>query len=86
MILSDRENKLALYRDHIRITHRPADGAFSSTAVDLTLHEEICQLILEEVHGTPDKGYQGAFAVQAPEPAGPAVVSPAPKPRKRRRS
>jgi dCTP deaminase len=41
MILSDRENKLALRRDHIGITPRPADGAFSSTAIDLTLHEEI---------------------------------------------
>jgi hypothetical protein len=42
-----------------------------------------CPLILEEVHGTPDKGYQGAFAVQAPEPASPAA-SPARKRRKRR--
>jgi dCTP deaminase len=41
MILSDRENKLALRRDHLGITPTPADGAFSSTAVDLTLHEEI---------------------------------------------
>ncbi len=214
MILSDRENKLALHREHIGITPRPADGAFSSTAIDLTLHEEIsfwapqqeqraeplvvyparpefdfrlflrehaitltmpsegfilkpgafvlgwtieqirlphtsrlaaqvegrssmarlgvgvhvtaptihagfgatddpdypgtriqleiwncgplhvclqkgmkvCQLILEEVHGTPDKGYQGAFAVQAPEPAAPAAPGPGSKPRKRRRS
>jgi dCTP deaminase len=214
MILSDREIKLALKRDHIRITPQPPDGAFSSTAVDLTLHElisfwvppqgqraeplvvyparpdfeverlmhehgttlaipaegfilkpggfilgwtveqvrlphtsrlaarvegrssmarlavgvhvtaptvhagfgdsddpqypgtrirleiwngaelhvclqpemKICQLILEEVHGTPDKGYQGAFAVQAPEVAVPAPASPAAKPRKRRRS
>jgi dCTP deaminase len=214
MILSDRESKLALRRGHIGITPPPADGAFSSTAIDLTLHEEIsfwtprqgqrveplvvyparpefdfrhllrehattlnmpaegfilkpgafvlgwtveqiqlphtsrlaarvegrstlarlavgahvtaptihagfgctddpdyagtriqleiwncgvlhvclqpgmkiCQLILEEVHGTPEKGYQGAFAIQAPEVAVPAPPSPAPKPRKRRRS
>jgi dCTP deaminase len=214
VILSERENKLALRRGHIGITPPPTDGAFSSTAIDLTLHEEIsfwppqqgqrveplvvypaqpesdaerllrehgttqamtaegfilkpgefvlgwtaelirlphgsrlaarvegrstlarlavgvhvtaptihagfgctddpdypgtrirleiwncgvlhvclqpgmkiCQLILEEVHGTPDKGYQGAFAVQAPEVAVPAPPSPAPKPRKRRRS
>jgi dCTP deaminase len=44
----------------------------------------ICQLILEEVHGTPEKGYQGAFAIQAPEV--PTSPTPAPKPRKRRRS
>jgi dCTP deaminase len=41
MILSDRENKLALHRDHIRITPRPPDSAFASTSIDLTLHEEI---------------------------------------------
>jgi dCTP deaminase len=203
MILSDRETKLVLKRDHIRITP-PADGAFSSMAVDLTLHEEIscwappqgqraeplvvyparpgfdvedlmrqhgttfnlpaegfilkpgafvlgwtveqirlphtsrlaarvegrssmarlavgihvtvptfhagfgysddphhpgtrirleiwngdelhvclekgmriCQLIIEEVHGTPDKGYQGVFAIQAPEVAVPAPTTP----------
>ncbi len=211
MILSDRENKLALRRGHIGITPQPADGAFSSTTIDLTLHEEIsfwgppqgqrtsplvvypgrpefdirqlmrehattlimtaegfvlqpgrfilgwtaelirlphpsrlaarvegrsslarlgvgvhvtaptihagfgttddpdypgtpnrleiwncgelhvclqpgmkvCQLILEEVHGTPDRGYQGVFAIQAPEPASPATASPVPKRRKR---
>jgi dCTP deaminase len=26
----------------------------------------ICQLIFEEVHGTPNKGYEGRFAVQGP--------------------
>jgi dCTP deaminase len=46
---------------------------------------KICQLILEEVHGTPDKGYQGAFAIQAPEPTSPAPPSAAPKRRKSRR-
>jgi deoxycytidine triphosphate deaminase len=45
---------------------------------------KICQLILEEVHGTPEKGYQGAFAIQAPEPARPAPASPVPKRRRRR--
>jgi dCTP deaminase len=214
MILSDRENKLALRRDHIGISPQPADGAFSSTAIDLTLHEEIsfwtpqreqrstpfvvypgrpefdfrqlmrehastltmpaegfilqpgrfilgwtvelvrlphtarlaarvegrsslarlgvgvhvtaptihagfgatddpdypgtriqlevwncgelhvclqpgmkvCQLILEEVHGTPDKGYQGTFAIQAPEalPSTPAIPAPAQRKRRRR--
>jgi dCTP deaminase len=213
MILSDRENKPALHREHIGITPQPADGAFSSTAVDLTLHEEIsfwtpqqgqhseplvvypgrpefdvrqlmrdhattltmpgegfilkpgafvlgwtaelvrlprtsrlaarvegrsslarlgvgvhvtapiihagfgstdqldypgtrirleiwncgplyvclqagmkvCQLILEEVHGTPEKGYEGAFTLQGPDVPGPTAASTAPKPRKRRR-
>ncbi len=41
MILSDRENKLALARDHIGITPRPPDSAFGSTSIDLTLHEEL---------------------------------------------
>jgi dCTP deaminase len=213
MILSDRENKLALKRDHIRITPLPPDSAISSTAVDLTLGGEIsywhpatgpgaeplvvyphqpqfdpiellrehgttvllppagfilkpgmfvlgwtaeqirlpytsrlaarvegrsslarvgvgihvtaptihagfgftndprypgtrirleiwncgplavclqkgmkvCQLILEEVHGTPDKGYEGAFATQAPEAPAIPPASPPPTTRKRRR-
>jgi dCTP deaminase len=213
MILSDRENKLALKRDHIRITPPPPDSAISSTAVDLTLGDEIsywnpatgpdgeplvvyphqpefdvirllreqgttlllpregfilkpgwfvlgwtaericlpyasrlaarvegrsslarlgvgihitaptihagfgftsdpgypgtcirleiwncgplavclqtgmrvCQLILEEVHGTPEKGYEGIFATQAPEIPGPPIPSPRPATRKRRR-
>ena len=41
MIPSDREIKLALRRDFIRITPPPPDRAVSSTSVDLTLHEEI---------------------------------------------
>jgi len=213
MILSDRENKLALQRDHMRITPLPPDKAFSSTAIDLTLHEEIslwraqqsepvaplvvyparpgfdasklleehgtklrlspegfilkpgafvlgwtqeqirlpftsrlaarvegrsslarlgigihvtaptvhagfgfladphhvgtrirleiwncgplhvclekgmkiCQLILEEVHGTPEKGYEGAYATQAPEEVPPAPKTSTPSTRKRRR-
>jgi dCTP deaminase len=212
MILSDREIKLALRRDHIRITPQPSDGAISSSSVDLTLHEEIsfwpphlpegapvvvyparqqfdvlelldefgsklilapegfllkpgafvlgwteeqirlpypsrlaarvegrsslarlgvgvhvtaptihagfgflndsqhigthirleiwncgplhvclekgmkvCQLILEEVHGTPEKGYEGLFAMQAPQAVSPAPTTPKPTPRKRQR-
>ncbi len=27
----------------------------------------ICQLIFEEVHGTPEKGYEGQFSVQGPQ-------------------
>lgn len=41
MIPSDREIKLALRRDLLRITPLPSDKAISSTSVDLTLHEEI---------------------------------------------
>src|ERR1700722_19732011 len=41
MIPCDREIKLALRRDFIRITPPPFDKAFSSMSVDLTLHEEI---------------------------------------------
>jgi dCTP deaminase len=47
---------------------------------------KICQLILEEVHGTPEKGYEGAFAIQAPEdvPAAPPTSPSAPRKRRRR--
>lgn len=46
---------------------------------------KICQLILEEVHGTPEKGYEGAFATQAPEVVLPVPPSePTPKKRRRR--
>jgi dCTP deaminase len=27
---------------------------------------KVCQLILEEVHGTPERGYEGVFATQGP--------------------
>lgn len=53
MILSDREIKLALRRDHLRITPLPSDKAISSTSVDLTLHEEIS-------FWTPQSGAIGA--------------------------
>jgi dCTP deaminase len=43
---------------------------------------KICQLMLEEVHGTPEKGYEGVFATQAPESVPKPSVPPA---RKRRR-
>jgi dCTP deaminase len=47
---------------------------------------KVCQLILEEVHGTPEKGYEGAFATQAPEvvPALPTTSEPTPRKRRRR--
>jgi dCTP deaminase len=46
---------------------------------------KICQLILEEVHGTPEKGYEGVFATQAPEVVPPAPAPSEPALRKRRR-
>jgi deoxycytidine triphosphate deaminase len=42
----------------------------------------ICQLILEEVHGTPEKGCEGVFATQAPEAVPPAPTTSEPAPRK----
>ena len=35
---------------------------------------KICQLVFEEVHGTPDKGYEyaGRFAVQGAQPLPPS--------------
>lgn len=38
MILTDREIKLAISKDQIRIDPPPPEQAYSSTAVDLTLH------------------------------------------------
>jgi hypothetical protein len=43
-----------------RLIFSPADADFSFSAL-LT-----CQLLFEEVHGTPEKGYEGLFAVQGP--------------------
>lgn len=34
--------------------------------IRLTQGLKICQLILEEVHGTPDQGYGGQFSIQGP--------------------
>ena len=34
--------------------------------IRLTRGLPICQLILEEVHGTPDQGYGGQFSMQGP--------------------
>jgi dCTP deaminase len=46
---------------------------------------KICQLVLEEVHGTPEKGYEGVFATQAPELPGTPPASTGRPPRKKRR-
>jgi len=37
-------------------------------AIRLSKGMRICQLIFEEVHGTPDIGYSGTFAEQGPRP------------------
>jgi dCTP deaminase len=39
----------------------------------------ICQLIFEEVHGTPDKGYRGMFAAQSDHLAPPSAAKSASK-------
>ena len=39
MILSDRESKLRLAREHVRITPLPDADKFSSMAIDLSLDE-----------------------------------------------
>jgi dCTP deaminase len=36
--------------------------------IELCYRMPICQLIFEEVHGTPEKGYQGQFLGQGPKP------------------
>ena len=53
MIPSDREIKLALRRDFIHITPLPPDTAFSSTAIDLTLHEQISIWLADQQAATP---------------------------------
>ncbi len=40
---------------------------FSELPIRVRGEMKICQLILEEVHGTPEKGYGGRFAVQGPK-------------------
>src|SRR5262249_55910787 len=45
----------------------------------------ICQLIFEEVHGTPEKGYAGRFAVQGPHAGPPPSTSQPVTAKKRRR-
>lgn len=36
--------------------------------IELCFDMPICQLIFEEVHGTPEKGYRGQFLGQGPKP------------------
>jgi dCTP deaminase len=75
----------------------PADPQYPGTRIRLEIWNcgplhvclekgmKICQLILEEVHGTPEKGYEGAFATQAPEVVPMVPTAPEPTQRKRRR-
>jgi dCTP deaminase len=53
MILSDREIKAALARGALKITPEPELGAWSSTAIDLTLAQEILLLKKPSVAGVP---------------------------------
>jgi dCTP deaminase len=46
MILTDREIKLALEKDQIKIDPRPQPNAFSSTAVDLTLDPNLTEFVV----------------------------------------
>src|SRR5262249_17480723 len=50
MILTDREIKLAIEKNLIKIDPRPQPNAFSSTAVDLTLDPNLTEFVL------PDNG------------------------------
>jgi dCTP deaminase len=40
--------------------------------IKLTRGMRICQIIFEEVHGTPSQGYRGQFQVQGPQPRRPS--------------
>jgi dCTP deaminase len=59
MILSDRESKLTLRREQIRILPHPPDDAFSSMSIDLTLHEEISFWDLQQSETAPLIVYPG---------------------------
>lgn len=64
---------------HAGFGFRPNDPAFEGNPIQLEIWNagplrirlvkglRICQLIFEEVHGTPSKGYDGRFSVQGPD-------------------
>jgi dCTP deaminase len=64
---------------HAGFGYRPHDPNFSGNPIQLEIWNAgplrikltqgmpICQLIFEEVHGTPNKGYEGRFVIQGPE-------------------
>lgn len=47
--------------------------------IELVYGMRICQLIFEEVHGVPEKGYKGQFQGQGPKPPEPTVKPKAKK-------
>jgi dCTP deaminase len=63
---------------HAGFGYRPNDPAFQGNPIQLEIWNagplkvrlvkglRICQLIFEEVHGTPSKGYDGKFSFQGP--------------------
>lgn len=55
---------------------------FGPVHVVLQTGMKICQLIFETVDGTPEKGYEGRFAVQGPD--SPSPFDRRPRQRKRR--
>jgi dCTP deaminase len=64
---------------HAGFGYRPNDPTFSGNPIQLEIWNaspfkvrlveglRICQLIFEEVHGTPSKGYDGRFSIQGPD-------------------
>jgi dCTP deaminase len=59
---------------------------FGPFNVRLTKAMPICQLIFEEVHGTPLRGYEGQFRVQGPDVTSPLRHRTIPKRRSARRT
>lgn len=63
---------------HAGFGYRESEPDFAGSPIQLEIRNlgpltillrkgmRICQLILEEVHGTPDQGYAGQFTVQGP--------------------
>ena len=64
---------------HAGFGDKAGDPAYPGTPIQLEIWNagplpirlikglRICQLIFEEVHGTPEKGYSGIFAEQGPQ-------------------
>jgi dCTP deaminase len=72
---------------HAGFGYKEGDNEYQGSAIQLEIWNvgslsivldaglAICQLIFEEVHGTPEKGYAGRFAVQGPSAALPPDAS-----------
>jgi dCTP deaminase len=64
---------------HAGFGYKESDPTFVGTSIQLEIWNvgpltirlqagmRVCQLIFEEVHGTPDKGYEGQFIMQGPD-------------------